>query len=329
MQRATSTKTFTFAKQHKSTLAAGTHLRSKAKWPNATCPYLEKPDWRLNMPGNVGLYEDQYRELPSKTNEEKLLREKQEEFTFAMNRLITTPPLSNRAEYALIRAAELTKVHRLKPIKEQYGLVSDNLRIEISNFLKENCKNVQFSANKMPQMLRERMDEVFLTPYRIEANENLKLVELHNMIKSPNRNLTDFKSCPTDMNLKTLVTVSFKTENDMASWKEDASKERMEKIEQFKSLANDLWYFLNSKGEFIDYIDPSTGLPWFSPNYYTSIQETSLEFDDIENLSIEDLGCCKVISHKDFKSNVFVGTIVTSAEFDNEFFKELGSYFKA
>jgi len=256
----------------------------------------------------------------------KIQREHREEQSRSINLLLSSPSLPNRAQHAILQAVELNKIYKRRSKQDGHSLLPPNLRFKITNFLKENCKNVQFSANKMPYLLKDRMDEIFLTPWRIQANESIDLIEFHNLISQNGDVQMD---CPSELNLKTIITVSFKTENDMASWRDEASKERLEKIEQFKNFANNLWYFLNSKGQFIDYIDPSTGLPWFSPNYYTSIQETSMEFNDIENLSIEDLGCCKVISHKDFKSNVFVGTIVTSAEFDNDFFKELESCYES
>ena len=68
---------------------------------------------------------------------------------------------------------------------------------------------------------------------------------------------------------------------------------------------------LKSDGYWADFIDPTTGTPFFGPHSNTTMFETDEKYR-LLGFRIEDLGCCKVICHKDFGRKVFVGTVVTS-----------------
>lgn len=68
---------------------------------------------------------------------------------------------------------------------------------------------------------------------------------------------------------------------------------------------------LKSDGYWADFIDPSAGIPYYSPHTNTTMFETDDKYR-LLGFRIEDLGCCKVICHKDFGRHIFVGTIFTS-----------------
>ena len=52
-------------------------------------------------------------------------------------------------------------------------------------------------------------------------------------------------------------------------------------------------------------------MPYFGAHTNTTMFETDEKYR-LLGFRIEDLGCCKVICHKDFGRKVFVGTLVTS-----------------
>ena len=81
-------------------------------------------------------------------------------------------------------------------------------------------------------------------------------------------------------------------------------------MEESKSTCSS--FRLRSENYWCDFIDPSCGKPFFGPNTNTTMFETDEKYR-LLGFRIEDLGCCKVICHKDFGRNVFVGTIFTSA----------------
>jgi len=66
-----------------------------------------------------------------------------------------------------------------------------------------------------------------------------------------------------------------------------------------------------SNAAFADFIDPSTGAP-----FYSMSSTTFGDFDEryrIFGFEIMEFGCCRVISHKEFKTNVIVCAAFVSA----------------
>ena len=109
-----------------------------------------------------------------------------------------------------------------------------------------------------------------------------------------------------------VITLSQGTTNDMSGWSNDVEKEREGMIEQFVSAAKELCGRLKSDGYWSDFIDPSSGKPYYGQYTNTTMFETDEKYR-LLGFRIEDLGCCKVISHREFGRNVFVGTIFTDA----------------
>jgi len=109
-----------------------------------------------------------------------------------------------------------------------------------------------------------------------------------------------------------VITLCQKTTNDMSGWSNAVENEREELLEQFYSAAKELCGRLKSDGYWSDFIDPSSGKPYYGQYTNTTMFETDEKYR-LLGYRIEDLGCCKVISHREFGRHVFVGTIFTDA----------------
>lgn len=126
----------------------------------------------------------------------------------------------------------------------------------------------------------------------------------------------------------TAITVVFPTKFDMSTWSQDVENERQRLSEQFMDLAHDIANDLIAKQYWVDFIDPSTGKPYFGPSTSDSLLETDERCQHF-GMNIVDLGCCRVIEHLQhgkipthlfpnsvhlpLGTHVFVGCIFTSA----------------
>ncbi|XP_076854441.1 metabolism of cobalamin associated Db isoform X2 [Brachyhypopomus gauderio] len=109
-----------------------------------------------------------------------------------------------------------------------------------------------------------------------------------------------------------VVTVTQRTENDMTAWSEDVDQEREALLANFIEGAKEICYALHTEGFWADFIDPSSGLAYFGPYTNTTLFETDERFRHL-GFQIEDLGCCRVIRHGLWGTQVFVGTVFTDA----------------
>lgn len=110
----------------------------------------------------------------------------------------------------------------------------------------------------------------------------------------------------------TVVTVTQRSQQDMSRWSAAVEAEREQLLQSFVQGAAQICSELQQEGHWADFIEPSSGLPFFGP--YTNLP--LFETDDRYSLlgfSVEDLGCCKVLRHALWGTNVFVGTIFTDA----------------
>lgn len=99
-------------------------------------------------------------------------------------------------------------------------------------------------------------------------------------------------------------------------------EEREKLTEDFVSAAKEMCARLKNDGYWADFIDPSSGTPYYGGHTNSAMFETDERYR-LLGFRIEDLGCCKVISHKQFGRNVFVGTIFTDVGTKNGIINEM------
>uniref|UniRef100_UPI0037E7365A metabolism of cobalamin associated Db isoform X1 n=3 Tax=Semicossyphus pulcher TaxID=241346 RepID=UPI0037E7365A len=118
------------------------------------------------------------------------------------------------------------------------------------------------------------------------------------------------------------VTVTQKTKNDMSSWSSEVEEERERKLHTFIDGAQQICLSLQSEGFWSDFIDPSSGLAFFGPYTNLPLFETDERYSQL-GFRVEDLGCCRVIRHALWGTNVFVGTIFTNAPPSSDIMRKL------
>lgn len=112
-------------------------------------------------------------------------------------------------------------------------------------------------------------------------------------------------------NSVSVITMARETQNDMSTWSDQVEDERDLITDQFVSMAKEVCTRLKYDGYWADFIDPTAGIPFYTANTNGTMFETDEKYR-LLGFRIEDLGCCKVICHRDFGRNVFVGSIFTS-----------------
>ncbi|XP_075037014.1 cobalamin trafficking protein CblD [Mixophyes fleayi] len=120
-----------------------------------------------------------------------------------------------------------------------------------------------------------------------------------------------------------VLTVTQKTVHDMTTWSEEVENERDVLLEKFINGAKEICYALRSEGYWADFIDPSSGLAFFGPYTNNTLFETDERYRHL-GFRVEDLGCCKVIRHNVWGTNVVVGSIFTNASEDSAIMRKLG-----
>jgi len=119
-----------------------------------------------------------------------------------------------------------------------------------------------------------------------------------------------------------VMTLTHKTENDMSSWSGEVDEEREMMNEKFITSAHEICHSLKEAGYWADFIDPSSGIPYFGPRTNSTLFETDERYRYF-GFEIEDLGCCNVIRHTIWNMNVFVGCIFTSAPLNHPVLQSL------
>lgn len=142
----------------------------------------------------------------------------------------------------------------------------------------------------------------------------------------------------------TVLTLSFKSKADMSVWSREVNMEREDLMKQYFFTAERMCSFLKENGYWADFIDPSSGRPFYVSSLRKCPLESNFCFDSLQGdytpatffetderyrnfgFEIEDLGCCKVISHQKWGTRAFVGALFTNAPLDSDSIQSLVIY---
>lgn len=147
----------------------------------------------------------------------------------------------------------------------------------------------------------------FVQPNRFVQREAKRKSEIHAYdcsmaLRSDLRNL--FPNYDTVMQPLTAITVVFQTKFDMSTWSSAVEEERKELIGKFHQFARGICEYLKRNDYWVDFIDPSTGKPFYASNTSDVLWETDERFRHL-GIDIVDLGCCRAIEHLQYGELIF------------------------
>lgn len=115
----------------------------------------------------------------------------------------------------------------------------------------------------------------------------------------------------------TVITVARRTEHDSALWNEEMGAEREQLTDNFVAKAKQVVRQLQAAGYWADFIDPASGKPYLNGELSdATLFETDHRYRHL-GFTIDDLGCCKVITHHEWGRNAFIGCMFTNAPVDS------------
>jgi len=171
-----------------------------------------------------------------------------------------------------------------------------------------------------PKLLRNFPDLPSVEMMDLVAHEAPALVRRELSLLFPEEDLTS--------GTLSVITLSFHTQNDMSKWSQEMEDEREKLMEHSVVICKELCGRFKDDGYWSDFIDPSSGTPHYSAHSNSTLFETSETYRAL-GFDIDDLGCCKVISHIKFGHNVFVTTIVTNCSVETDVMENLEAEFSS
>lgn len=210
-----------------------------------------------------------------------------------------------------------------------------NLPKNISKNIDKYCKNLEFllysplNQEKQALKFKEAIEGLKMDNSTESDSENYKkfnpLFELK-AYSCPKSLMEDFQSyfriqslgdCP-----MTVITFSFKTENDMATWNNQVDDERELVTKKFVNTAQEVCETFQNEGYWADFIDPSSGSLHRSPYTHATFYETDERYRHL-GFEIIDNGCCKVISHHKWGTQTYVGCMLTNADLNDKLIQKV------
>lgn len=166
-------------------------------------------------------------------------------------------------------------------------------------------------------------EETIKQNQRPKVNEPVFELKAHNC---PKALLNDFSSYFRMNSIgespMTVVTISFKSEQDMAMWNSRVDAEREFLTDKFVDTAQEMCLALEQEGFWADFIDPSSGSLHKGPYTHATFYESDERYQTL-GFEIIDMGCCKVISHHEWGTKTYVGCLLTNASVNDKFLKKV------
>ncbi|ORZ03344.1 hypothetical protein BCR43DRAFT_483183 [Syncephalastrum racemosum] len=119
------------------------------------------------------------------------------------------------------------------------------------------------------------------------------------------------------LNTVLIVPVFQQCENDMVGITPEINRERDVKLELFIEWGNKVADRLAQVGMWGDMTDPASGYPVRSepgPSTYPDVQATHSLMPSM--VDVQNVGCCHILLHRDWKSHVYPATFFTTAPAD-------------
>jgi len=236
-------------------------------WPDPSLGLLGPRDYRMPLPGNVGVSQNLTQFTPS---------------TLAPAKKADSEVLSASTNYE--RQIEILK--QSIAAEDDYEDLKNHEIEELLMDIPKASDILECTSQDCPLLVRKDFAKLF-----------------------PNRDVTSGQL--------TVVTLAQKTVNDMSGWSEATEFEREE---LFIEAAKEVCSQLSEAGYWADFVDPSSGRPYLGHYTNDTLFETDERYRHL-GFTIEDLGCCKVISHRQWGTHSFVGSIFTNAPVDSETLK--------